>query len=39
MNGGLVLYSHTGHTGDFRVAEVHGGQVFLEQGLERHDRT
>ena len=38
MNGGSVLHSHTGYTGDFKVAgEVHGGQ--FRALLERHDRT
>ena len=37
MNGGSVLYNHTGRTGDFRVAEVHFEQ--FRAILERHDRT
>ena len=37
MNGGLSVYSHIGHTGEFRVEKVHVGQ--LRAPLERHDRT
>ena len=37
MNGGLVSYSHIGHTGNFCEAEAH--VVQLRALLERHDRT